>query len=301
MESFQNKSYQRHADHFCAYRQGGEKEEEARLWLDRDSVDAWRHERMHQLVDPVLESYPDASWLTVGDGRYGTEAQYIISKGGRALASDISGHLLAEAKQFGLIPDFSVANAEDLSFDDNAFDFVLCKDAYHHCPRPNLALYEMLRVARTGVILIEPNDIFAAKGVLQSLLNRARLLARKLRGQSDSEHTFEESGNYAYRLSRRELEKIAIGLNLKRLAFNGINDAFIESAGTEKMSSNGRSLKTIRTLIGLQNILCKLGLADYGYLSAIVFKSEMTREAEERLGKLGWNLINLPQNPYISS
>lgn len=39
---------------------------------------------------------------------------------------------------------------------DDAFDYVLCKDSYHHMPRPMIALYQMLRVARRAVVLIEP-------------------------------------------------------------------------------------------------------------------------------------------------
>ena len=38
--------------------------------IQQGSVATWRHDRMRALVKPVLDSYPDAKWLTVGDGRY---------------------------------------------------------------------------------------------------------------------------------------------------------------------------------------------------------------------------------------
>jgi SAM-dependent methyltransferase len=41
--------------------------------------------------------------------------------------------------------NFQKENAEQLSFEDESFDFVLCKEAYHHFPRPMIALYEMIR------------------------------------------------------------------------------------------------------------------------------------------------------------
>ena len=49
------------------------------------------------LSNPLLSDVWGASWLTVGDGRYGTDAHYIFSKGVRnVLATDISDYLLRE-------------------------------------------------------------------------------------------------------------------------------------------------------------------------------------------------------------
>ena len=58
------------------------------------------------------------------------------------------------------IKNYKIENAENLSFEDKTIDFILCKESYHHFPRPMVALYEMLRVARNGVLLIEPNDAY---------------------------------------------------------------------------------------------------------------------------------------------
>jgi hypothetical protein len=40
---------------------------------------------MYQTIDPILKTEPEAKWLTVGDGRYGTDAKYILDKGCEAL------------------------------------------------------------------------------------------------------------------------------------------------------------------------------------------------------------------------
>ena len=52
-------------------------------------------------------------------------------------------------------------------------------------------------------------------------------------------HDFEEAGNYLYSLSKREIEKFALGLNYKIVAFKGINDAYFEGVEKEKLSDKG--------------------------------------------------------------
>jgi len=98
-------------------------------------------------------------WLTVGDA-YGFDAQYINSKSGVTLSTNLNTNLLKVAKRENVIEDYAAKNAENLSFEDNAFDFVLCKESYHHFPRPYAALYEMIRVAKVGIVVIEPKIQF---------------------------------------------------------------------------------------------------------------------------------------------
>ena len=111
---FASFSYTRHADHFRAYTRGGTSEERARTWLREDTLDAWRHARAYATVDPFLAAHPGSSWLTVGDGRYGKDAHYLASKGAKVMATDISEHLLEEAKAKGYIDDYRKENAEAL-------------------------------------------------------------------------------------------------------------------------------------------------------------------------------------------
>jgi ubiquinone/menaquinone biosynthesis C-methylase UbiE len=52
------------------------------------------------------------------------------------------------AKDFGFVDEISAENVEKLSFDDNEIDFVLCKESFHHFPRPFMGLCEMLNLRK---------------------------------------------------------------------------------------------------------------------------------------------------------
>ena len=179
---FAKLSYQTHKSGYGDYAHDGPKADHARAWLDEGCINTWRFNRMYALADPLLASHQGARWLTVGDGRYGMDAMYLKAHGARALATDISTTLFAEAKAQGLIDDFRKENAEALSFPDASFDFVFCKESYHHIARPMHALREMLR---------RPTHY----------------------------HDFEVAGNCVYSISRREMHKVALGLRLRTVAF----------------------------------------------------------------------------------
>src|SRR2546423_3796861 len=83
-----------------------------RDWFDSGTVDLWRHLRMLNSLDPLLEEFPGSRWLTVGDGTYGTSSIYITKNAGYALPVDINVSLLEVARQSGIIPDYQKENAE---------------------------------------------------------------------------------------------------------------------------------------------------------------------------------------------
>ncbi|MEW5894403.1 MAG: class I SAM-dependent methyltransferase, partial [Candidatus Omnitrophota bacterium] len=205
--NFQEQSYEKHSRHYFQFTSGGRDEALAKTWLSDDTVDAWRHKRMYKTIDPILLKDPGATWLTIGDGRYGGDARYILEKGGKVIASDISDILLKEAKKAGYITDYRKENAESLSFQDLQFDYVFCKESYHHFPRPMLALYEMLRVSKKAVVLIEPNDDYISTRVLHVLFRKIKNLI-KLFLRKGVLNYWEESGNYGFSLSKREVEKV---------------------------------------------------------------------------------------------
>jgi SAM-dependent methyltransferase len=295
MRTFQERSYERHAESYIEYRAGGKKEKHARAWLERDTVDAWRHQRMYQALTPILTAEPKATWLTIGDGRCGNDARYILEKGCDALASDITEVLLKEAKAIGYISKYQIENAESLSFEDSKFDYVLCKESYHHFPRPMLALYEMLRVARKGIFLIEPNDAYVNRKVREMAFRNVRdLIIKALVRKKNIKHGFEESGNYAYSISRREIEKVALGLNYRAVAFKGINDAYVFGVEYEKLAAMGPLQKKVRRLIDLKDLLCKLRLMDYSLFAAIIFKQEPSKELHRGLSEEGYEIVALP-------
>ncbi len=284
MESYQ-KSYNYQINHLKNY-----PEDRCKLMLDHDTINRWRYERLYQSIDPVLKMYPGSKWLTVGDFYYGTDAEYIQSKGHYAMASDIDDHFLKIGKEIGYIQNYSKENVESLSFDDNTFDFTLCKETFHHLPRPYLGLYEMLRVSKIGVFMIEPYDREIAASYAERFGN---WLLRKIKG--DIHNQYEISGNYKYSISKREIEKIALGLNLPYIAFKYSNDYYKDGLGLEYKKKDDKILKKIKHQILLRDILWKLRLFPPSFLISIIFKIDIDAE---RLSDESYEIIKLPKNPY---
>jgi ubiquinone/menaquinone biosynthesis C-methylase UbiE len=298
--NFHENSYDSHEKHLEKHTQDTEKIALSKTWACDDTVDAWRHKRMYNMLLPIIKYYSAASWVTIGDGRYGTDAHFLKIHGCAVMATDIGTALLEKAKQEGFINDFKKENAERLSFQDNAFDFVLCKESYHHFPRPMIALYEMLRVAKQGVVLIEPYDAESTQTLFRimekSLKNRIKRFIGK---PIIAPHTYEEVGNYIYSISRREMEKAALGLNYTTIFFKGINDFYMQGCEYEKMSAHGHLQKKIYRRIMLDNMRCKLGLRDYGLLFTLILKEKPSEEFIQSLLKERYEIVHLPANPYL--
>ena len=298
-EEFESKSYDSHKTQFDQFAPAGSREEHANAWLKMDSVDAWRHKRIYECLDPLLVSDSPQSWLTVGDGRYGLDAQYLARKGEQVMATDISNTLLEVAAEQGLINSYRAENAEALSFHNQQFDYVLCKDAYHHFPRPMKALYETLRVASRSVVLIEPSDHEVHGRFLDFLQRQVSKLRCKLAGRNYDNGKYETSGNYVYRASKYELKKVALGLNYPAVAFKGINDYYHPDMLGEATSDNGPYLKRAKAVIGLLDLLSKLRLRDYRLVVTVLIKHENCEEEIRRLKQAKFKVISLSRNPYL--
>jgi ubiquinone/menaquinone biosynthesis C-methylase UbiE len=262
-------------------------------WQDESTVDYWRHLKMYQQLDPILNSDPGATWLTIGDGNYGREAHYIKEHHGISLATDLATSKLKIAKMAGYIDSYQKANAEKLPFKDNSYDYVMCKESYHHFPRPTIALYEMIRVAKKAVILIEPNDV-----------QKRRFSWKRIWGVTDFAHDytnrFEVSGNYVYMPSRREIEKIAYGLGLSSIAFSSIEDYYIRGIEKEKLSDKTVNYLKIRLIIFLATIARKMGIRDSSLLSIIIFKATPNTKLVNSLQNNGYQYHRLKNNPYFN-
>lgn len=277
-----------------SYLRQAESEQQMKLpsrYTRPNSIDNWRHTRMLDLTRPIWESLPGSQWITVGDGRYGSDAAYLHSHGVSVIATSLTDERLRYAHEQGHIPAFQAENAEHISLPDNAVDFVLCKEAYHHFPRPPVALYEMLRVARVAVVLIEPLD---NPKVLDGV---KRLLKRLLRG--DREMQFEPSGNFLYRLNIRELGKLMAAMGGETLAFKGINDFFHARLGSHDAHTLNAGSMLTRLGIAVQNTLSRAGLLGYGLGCVVVFKRGAGEATLESLRRAGFKRIDLPRNPYV--
>lgn len=261
-------------------------------YTDPGSIDNWRHVRMRALVQGLVSALPAARWMTVGDGRYGSDAAYLASIGADVLATSLTGERLQTASERGHIGRWAVENAERLSCADDALDFVFCKEAYHHFPRPPIALYEMLRAARVGAVLIEPCHN-------PRLLDTAkRWLKRLLRG--DTVFDFEPSGNYLYRLNVGELGQLMCAMGNHTLAVRGIND-FYHPRLAQHPAVAGWPFTVTKLAIAVQDLLARVGLLGWGLCCVVVFKGEADARALQALRAQGFRIIALPRNPYAKS
>lgn len=291
-------SYKQQEKHYDKFVLNGEINEHAETWFTPNNVDQWRHLRMYDKLLPLIKAYPNAKWITIGDGRMGNDAHYLETKGIDVLATDISDVLLKKAFQTGYIKKYKKENAEMIDQTNDSFDFVLCKESYHHFPRPYLALYEMLRVAKKGIILIEPNDHYVDSKFFQIPLRNLKNFLRKKIKNRNFVHDFEESGNYVYRISKRELEKVAYGINLPNAAFLRMNDHFINGIAKINIGDKNPLFTKLKFIINFQNILCKLGILQYTLLVSILFKMKPDENLRKDLLRTGFEVVNILENPY---
>ena len=104
--------------------------------------------------------------------------------------------------------DWSFQNAEDLSFENDSFDYVVIHAAIHHASLPHKVLTEMYRVAKKGVLAFEARDSllmrFLEKFDLAQVYEHAAVHhnSGKYGGRNNT-----EIPNFVYRWTEREIEK----------------------------------------------------------------------------------------------
>lgn len=268
--------------------------------LNADNVAVWLQSLFFKCIDPLLNK-TNQRWLTVGDA-YGFDAQYIISKGSNAVATDLNADFLSVAKSEGIVEEYAAENAERLSFKDNSFDFVLCKESYHHFPRPYAALYEMIRVAHTGIMIIEPQDPVSKMPLILFLNNILAKAPKLLNKVWKNRFSFEPVGNFVYKVSEREFEKFAAGLGLPLVAFKNLNPNFYFK-GAENLKTNSKDTKFLKLKAKkkLLDILVSLKLIPGQVLSTIVFKRVPDQHIIDGLKADGYHLVYIPKNPYTNA
>jgi len=259
------------------------------------TVGRWRQDRIMQPLKPLLAQ--GNRWLTIGDGNRASEARWLLQQGVDAHATDLATDLLQLAHEQGLISSWGRENAEHLSFPDRSFDYVLIKEAFHHFPRPWLALYEAYRVCRKAVVLLEPN------GEHPHLISH--LLRRLRRQPSTIYYRFERVGNFVYAPNPIELEKFLIGMGGQQIALRFYNDFWhsheADAAPIEGGTNRQRSLRnTVQRMIHKRDWLGQLGLAPHGKVGAALFKDLISQDISKDLKTHGWQVKDLPVNPYAA-
>jgi len=134
-------------------------------------LDATRSRFLHAATaDPArffayLELAPGLEVLDVGAGTgdFDRLIAGLVSPGGRVVGIDYGQTMVDEANAraagLGLPVEFRQGDAHDLTFPEDSFDRCLATQVFQHLPRPERALAEMVRVARSGgrVVVTEPD------------------------------------------------------------------------------------------------------------------------------------------------
>ncbi len=289
------KSYANHENHMINLI--GEKEKRFFLLKNKDCVEYFLNNKSLNILKPLLNK--NNTWLTIGDYN-GLEAQYFKENNQSVIASDISDIFLKAAKEEKLIDRFSKENVEFLSFEEDSIDYVSCRQSFHHFPRAYLGVYEMIRVAKKGVILIEPIDILHTMPWMLLFKNFCDLFNVNLINKIwKNRFSWEKVGNYVFKISEREIEKIAMGIGLPCIAFKGVNVLLNIKEDQRTVPTNKKLLKKVMKKISLLNILCKLRIIPYNTLCSIIFKEMPSDELLNDLKAEGYKIIKLPANPYV--
>ena len=283
-------SYARHREHFKTSVDDPELARVRDSWLRNDTIGTADGNRLGYELGAFF-GRGDYSVVTIGDGRMGLDAIKLKAFGAKkVLPTDISPYLLEHGKARGLIDDYSVENVEHLSFADNQFDFAFCREAYHHFPRPWMGVYEMLRVSRKGIVLVEPQD---QQGTVYHLVKRLKDGKGRMNGD------YEEAGNFVYRLNLRELCKVGLGMNLPMIAVKGTVAGYVGGVEFEPIGS--RSKVALRYWLNhwARTLAWTFGLIRAPVLMAMLLKEPLAANERAELQALGWRMIDFSRNPHL--
>ena len=299
----ENKATQSHDAHERHHRDNFLKEKDASLFLHRnkDCVAYKMIRRNLDFLQPLLKE--KNKWLTIGDYT-GFEAQYLIEQNQDATASDISDVFLKEAFEQNLIGKYKKINVERIDIEEDDFDYLFCKEAFHHFPRAYLGLYEMIRVAKKGAILIEPVDAWYKMPLLLFLKNICDRFSPYLINKFwKNRFSWEVVGNYVFKISDREIEKIAMGTGLSCIAFKEVNTrlAPIPAKWGDylKVPLDERLYKKLKRKLAVWDFICKMRIIPFNTLCAVIFKEKPEKELLDELRKNKYRVIELPENPYL--
>ena len=104
--------------------------------------------------------------------------------------------------------EWSFQDAENLSYDNNSFDYVVVHAALHHCYSPHRALTEMYRVSRKGLIFFESRDSWVMRLVTKLGYNQPyEILAVTANNFKYGGVANTDIPNYVFRWTEREVEK----------------------------------------------------------------------------------------------
>jgi ubiquinone/menaquinone biosynthesis C-methylase UbiE len=284
---------QQRLHHASAFRQRLE-DGSVSIWLDPDNGDYWGNSLVLESLVAPLSILEPRTVLTLGDGKGGKEAVFFRNCGHSATATDICDDVLAEAYRLGLIEAYASADAENLAFDDAAFEIVATKETLHHLPRPYLALHEMLRVAKEGVILIEPHYRLPDPervGIIGCLRRAIMRLSGHRSPPFMPPAEYEESGNFVFRFNPYELTQIARSMGMAAVAFAFAHHYFEPGCATITGDELRRLKDAKRTEFAAADR--RNGVESRPMLIALLWKRTFTVDFASALTTAGFNIYLL--------
>ncbi len=110
---------------------------------------------------------------------------------------DFSENMIVEAKNnCRTKASFSVADAEELPFDDDTFDIVVCNASFHHYIHPDTVLEEMHRVLKNGgkVLIGDPYIPTGIRGLMNVVLRFSDSGDYHIYGLNEMENLLSDNG-----------------------------------------------------------------------------------------------------------
>lgn len=122
-------------------------------YYDRGHITKWLQKLQLETIK-IMSPKPSDHVLDVGSGT-GWAVVHLsrMLSDGRACGIDISSAMIQKAitKTKGLKNvEFKVGDAENIQYDNEEFDSVICTISFHHYPKPGVALREFWRVLKPG-------------------------------------------------------------------------------------------------------------------------------------------------------
>jgi hypothetical protein len=100
-------------------------------------------------------------------------------------------------------------------------------------------------------------------------------------------------------LSPRELQKYALGIQCRFIAYKVQQDYYEKGVEFEKISKESRLFKKVKLKIALAEIFQKLGFTTGGIMTGIIMKEKPDQKLIEGLKRDGYHVEFLPKNPYF--
>ena len=197
-------------------------------YLRTDNTAYMRSTHPFTMASDFFNAISPKTVLNLGDSRGGAESVYFKNIGWKSLPCDYITTVLKIAKEeIGFIDDYAEQDMEDMTFNNDSFDYVITKESLHHLSRPYSAIYEMLRVAKEGICIIEPRDYEYKFG----------------------DERYESCGNFCFGFSLKELVKTFTAMYYTEVCYRYICDiqSIIDSCGNcggEKFLQNKDKIQT---------------------------------------------------------